>query len=491
MWDRVAGALQVTARVRADPYQLGIRRLAGLALRDNPRRAHLVVSTVLGKHLPVAPDVVRAAGALLAEQVVVTLTHGCRVAVGTSPVTAAAVLEDPSAARALLETPTVRAVTAGLAGRRRPLVVGFAETATALGHTVADALGQATYLHSTRRRTGVPDLLGFAEEHSHAVAHAVAPSDPAYVDEADLVVLVDDELTTGRTALNVVAALEQRRPGRRYVLAALLDLRTAEDRVAFEARAAALGVEVAVACLVSGELHLPADVAARAAAERAALAALGARGPLGWPPRRGDVLPARPHGARVVRHDVSWPAYLPTGGRHGFTGAHAAVLPEVLATVAEPLAAARTGDRCLVLGTEELMYAPLRLAALLGPGVAYQSTTRSPVVVADVAGYAVRHGITFPAPDDPGRPAFVYNVEPGRYDDIVVVVDEPAATPALSAASGLLDRLAGVVRGTSGTVHVVTLAASVTLAAAVAVRPPARAVPPASAAADVTPVIAR
>ncbi len=65
--------------------------------------------------------------------------------------------------------------------------------------------------------------------------------------------------------------------------------------------------------------------------------------------------------------------------------------------------------RVLVLGTEELMYAPLRLAAALaevgapdGLSVTYQSTTRSPVAPLDREGYAVRCALAFPA-GDPAR----------------------------------------------------------------------------------------
>ncbi|MEO6881768.1 MAG: phosphoribosyltransferase domain-containing protein, partial [Mycobacteriaceae bacterium] len=40
----------------------GVRDLVGLALRRNPRRAHLLVSSVLGKHVPADPHRVVAAG---------------------------------------------------------------------------------------------------------------------------------------------------------------------------------------------------------------------------------------------------------------------------------------------------------------------------------------------------------------------------------------------------------------------------------------------
>ena len=87
-------------------------------------------------------------------------------------------------------------------------VLGFAETATALGHCVAEALGGADYLHSTRRSVaGVATAGAFVEEHSHHTGHLVLPSDPGLLAGPRPLVLVDDELSTGRTAVNTITAL--------------------------------------------------------------------------------------------------------------------------------------------------------------------------------------------------------------------------------------------------------------------------------------------
>ena len=53
--------------IKTDHYAslLPVEDLVGLALRRNPRRAHLLVSRVLGKHVPSEPGLVMAAGELL------------------------------------------------------------------------------------------------------------------------------------------------------------------------------------------------------------------------------------------------------------------------------------------------------------------------------------------------------------------------------------------------------------------------------------------
>ena len=136
--------------------------------------------------------------------------------------------------------------------------------------------------------------------------------------------------------------------------------------------------------------------------------------------------------------------------RCGWGPADEDALARLLGPLAERLLAALVTSgarRVLVLGTEELMYAPLRLAAALsdagaadGLSVRYQSTTRSPVAPLDREGYAVRCALAFaasdPTPDDPARLSFVYNVRPGCADHIVVVTDGGNTAPMVDALRG-------------------------------------------------------
>ncbi len=404
-----------------------LRALIGLALRRNPRRAHLLVSTVLGKHVPQLPHVVHDAGLALGERVRETLRGD-----GATPV-----------------------------------VLGYAETATGLGHCVAEALPGATYLHSTRRPVdGVAPLGGFEEEHSHATSHLLLPQDRELLSGSGPLVLVDDELSTGRTVLNTIETLHEVAPRTRYVIAALIDVRTPADRHTMAAFAARLGARIDVVSLATGVVELPHDALTRGAE---VVASEEARQEDGRRARTAAGSRAAAVPGSVVRLALDWPEGLPDGGRHGFTAEHQAglekALPELGARLADGLPGAR---RVLVLGCEELMYVPLRLARALadafgggsvdgadevgGPEVRYSTTTRSPVLAVDDPGYAIRTRLTFPSHDDPADgpgDRFTYNVDPGadpvrRFDTIVLVTDSVADTPALHAEGGLLDVLAGV-----------------------------------------------
>lgn len=444
-WDGTwaADRLGLDVVTTAAPVGLTLHDLVGMAVRRNPRRAQLLVSRVLGKHLPADPRVVHGAGLLLGELVRATLT-------GTSD-------DQRGRGRALRLAIAGRTTGAPLAGLNAPAVpgisvIGFAETATALGQSVSDALG-ARYLHSTRRHVpGVEPVGRFEEEHSHATTHLLLPADPRMLDTHTLV-LVDDELSTGRTARNTIAALHATWPRSRYVVATLVDLRSPQDTADLDAFAADLGVGLEVVALASGTLTAPADVT-----DRATDALQQAHAPVERAGRGGGL---------VRRVQPTWPLDLPESARHGWDAHHRRRLDETLPATAAQVASALTRPphhpaRVLVLGTEELMYVPMRLAAALADTlhgtceVRFSSTTRSPALTVDDPGYAIRSALIFPAHDDPQEgpgPRFAYNVSSYAPDTVVLVVDADADTSALAGPDGLLDQL----RASSPDVVVVTL----------------------------------
>ncbi|RLA77196.1 MAG: hypothetical protein DRG30_00905 [Epsilonproteobacteria bacterium] len=166
-----------------------LEKLVDYGSRINKKRGFLFVSKVLGKHLPTKPSTMQETFQQLASLV-------------------------PSS-----DEPT--------------LFIGFAETATALGQGVFEEanLSNSFYIHSTRFQTSQKIFFSFFEEHCHAPSHIFyEPKDSKLKEmlgKIKRVVLVDDEVSTGNTASNLVNELKKVLPlVKEYYLLTILNWAT-------------------------------------------------------------------------------------------------------------------------------------------------------------------------------------------------------------------------------------------------------------------------
>ena len=385
--------------------------LVTVARRDNPRRQVLFVSTVLGKHLAVDPGLPILAGLTVGELVQDALGDPTGQAFGAR-------LADALRAGRPVD-PGALAASTGAAGERC-IVLGFAETATGLTHAVRRSLGVGPVGHTTRVADGRP-LFTVTEAHSHAIGHSVHHDDSKMLRDGAPVVVVDDEFTTGATALDMVLAIQRRWPRQRYVLASLIDWRPPERRREMVDAVAASGAQLDSVSLIDAEIEI------------------------GAAPALHDLPAAVPvPSARAVGADVIVASVGPPTARRGWTAAHQETVEERVAEVAGLLASRRHGDRALVVGLEELMYVPMLLGVHLGPGARTCSTTRSPVVPARADGYPIVDRVEFPPTDDTEGTRYLYNLADQRYDDVVVVTEDhplPRHHPLLSHLAQISDHL--------------------------------------------------
>lgn len=350
------GTLRLTVEAAAVP----LRELCGFGCRRSRKRGFVFVSKVLGKHVPVRPRVMADTHALLAIP--------------------------------LLDLPGPVAF------------VALAETATGLGQGVFEEIVRCTgradvvFLHTTRYRLAQPPAFGFEEPHSHAPDHLLyQPTDPAAADlfrRAKTLVLVDDEISTGRTLLNLAAAYRRVNPELADVrLVCLTDWLGPVRRAGM---AAEVGGPVAVHSLLRGGFTFDPDPAF-------------------------DPGPAPDVTGRDDRKDHR----LPTNhGRLGVRGPLAYDLDGLIEA-----AGVRPGERVLVLGTGEFAHPPYRLARRLeerGWDVVFQSATRSPLRPGGDLGAAL--SFTDNYGDD--MPNYVYNVADRTYDRVLVGYETRPLPPA-------------------------------------------------------------
>jgi len=88
------------------------------------------------------------------------------------------------------------------------LIIGFAETATAISSQIAIEL-KCDYIQTTREIIEGSQYLFFSEEHSHATEQKLVRNGlDEKIDSYDRIIFVDDEISTGKTILNIISSIE-------------------------------------------------------------------------------------------------------------------------------------------------------------------------------------------------------------------------------------------------------------------------------------------
>lgn len=334
------------------------------------------------------------------------------------------------------------------------LFIGYAETATALGHSMFRLFhAGAAYIHTTRE--DIPELssaISFEEEHSHAVDHLCYTLDPELLSGGEPVVLVDDEITTGNTVVNTIRDMQSKFPRSDYVVASILDWRTGANQEAYAALEQELGIRIASLCLLEGSIEvsgtplLEASAAPSAASSAAPAAAGEGTNRVPAPVNLSllqDGMDRLPVSSRDSLGEINAAPYIRGSGRFGIRSGDNEELDLAASAVAGRLQALREGGPALVLGTGEFMYLPMRIAAAMGEGVSYQSTTRSPIYPVDKPGYGVASAAAYPSAGDPGIVNYLYNIAPDQYDDIFVLLEREVPIPRIQPMLDVLDKLAG------------------------------------------------
>lgn len=435
--------LQVTVTETSNPFDMPVEALFSMAARINKKRSFLFVSKVLGKHIPVMPYTPLLSGAALGLLLYREMNGGAKAAANEPmdkllnaavhglihPLQAEEAYHELLAAQLVLPQPVV--------------FVGFAETATALGHSMYNIFaGGASYIHTTRE--DIPEMasiISFEEEHSHAVDHLCYALDTALLSGEEPIVLVDDEITTGNTAINTIRDIQSKFPRKEYVVASLLDWRSEGHIQAYRDLEQELGIQIKALSLLQGCIDVKGtpmlDAEAGKGQEKPAREA-----PVVTTYIR-DGLERLAVSSTDSRGEINTSPYLKLSGRFGLSSEDNVWIDKGAAQVAAQLRKLRESPSALVMGVGEFMYLPMRIAAELGEGVAYQSSTRSPIHPDRRPDYGVHSAAAYPSATDTGITNYIYNVDPGQYGDIFVLLERDVPHRRIEPMMDILKGLAG------------------------------------------------
>lgn len=286
------------------------------------------------------------------------------------------------------------------------LIIGFAETATAIAmHAAMQFPEQVSFLHTTREDSD-GECLYFEEEHSHAVEQKLYL--PAGF-HAKKVLLIDDEISTGKTIRNMIAQIRQKRNNFRdaeFVGASVLNRAEHPDmQYEFLCKPAAQDYTQKVR-----HFSVTAPV---------------------------KIIPEKNYYYDIIFAEHALPESRKLHMIHEYQSAYENFIQEILAELCSGL---KKYHDILVLGTEECMYPALLLGYALernGFSVKCHATTRSPIGICQDADYPIQNGYALPSFYDAQRQTYLYPVF-NTPDAVLVVTDSQAdVNPAMQAVSAL------------------------------------------------------
>lgn len=286
------------------------------------------------------------------------------------------------------------------------LVIGFAETATAIASYIASHMDECVYYMQTTREDckAYKQIADFSEEHSHATEQKLF-GDIKNIPNISYILFIDDELTTGKTILNIIKSISKVFTNVKFGVASICNWQDKEHISTFNSA----GIDRFY--LLSGNII---DENKK----------MNSQVILGKPDIYGkendDTGLMHYVEKDIVFNEVN-PFYIERTGRVPNSDKYDEIIIEAFKECEWFIDGA---NNVLILGTEEFMYIPLMVADLIGckgVNVKFHATTRSPIDVTDSKDTRITSKVKLHSAYDINRDTYLYNLN--KYDKVVVVTD--------------------------------------------------------------------
>ena len=288
------------------------------------------------------------------------------------------------------------------------LIIGFAETATAIGAAVASCFSKSCiYLHTTRE--SIPEVnhwIEFSEEHSHAVEQKLSADKLLdWIKQSDTILFIEDEISTGKTLINMIQKLKQHFPilSEKKLIAASILNRVSSDNLE----------KLHQAGILCESLVQLAETDYTSIMEKL------------------NVQPALPVEPLSQKLNCDNSFHIPCNnprqgvGIEDYTQSCNQIAQTFITKYKDVL---HSSQSILILGTEECMYPALLMGKQIEDKfdipVRCHATTRSPIGICSAESYPIINGYKISSFYSSTRDTYIYNLS--HYDTVIIVTDTMA-----------------------------------------------------------------
>lgn len=368
--------------ITENPLNLEIKDYLDIGLRNNKKRRFLFILKKLGKHLAINPNDMDILGSSLVK------------------------VYNDRASKSLVDKHT------------NATVISFAETATALGYSVFKHLdeGANEFAHTTRELDSkLENYIEFLEEHSHATNHKLYYDNLKNIEKNDTIILVDDEITTAKTCVNIIKQLQEIYPNKNYVVFSILNWISKEREKEIYNEVAHLGCSISFTYLFRGNFKF-------------------------------ELYNTKEDSFKIndnsYKKEINYlnldfnneksnsylgsKRYLKYTGRFGIQRTDINELNEILTRESCKLNSIieSENEKILCLGTEEFMNIPLELASTLkSKNVSFFATTRSPIISINDESYPIKSKIDLNSSYNIEVSNYLYNIDKTKYDRCFIFLE--------------------------------------------------------------------
>lgn len=368
-----------------NPLNLDLNDFLDIGIRNNSKRRFLFISKKLGKHLACKPSEMDNLGKLMAT----------------------------------IYNKKNKVASNGT-------VIAFAETGTAVGHSFFDYLsGNYEFIHTTREQFDELENLDFLEEHSHATDQNLYFEMLDNFKFGDEVILVDDEITTANTCMNIIRKIQSIYPKKIYTICSILNWVSDENLRRISSLEIELGCKIEFVYLFKGDFNfdINEDIVANYN-DNCNISKLSIM--------KDDKINLIVNHINVDLEDyIGNKKYIRYTGRFGINKREQIKLKEIIKRESKKIvieskeSLKKKAEKVLFLGTEEFMYIPMLFAKEKENqcDIYYHSTTRSPIINIDKNNYPIRSKFKLKSFYNLDVQNYIYNIDRHNFSECYLFVE--------------------------------------------------------------------